>query len=286
MEYIASLESGLKQVSTAGATGQRDINGVAGPLTGAASSIGEGADALARLPGMPKGFAQKTGRLVRAISAAMKQVGKLLTKYDQALRAVKNAQAAIAKVGKQLDRVKKLYAKLTGKDAAAASVKPVVKSSSVLGTKAKRLRAQSLPDATAKRPHLLILLADKGERFYFGLSTAAFDTLKRQASFNVGVQERLGRPEALQAVSQGSESITLSGVVFASLAGIGQIKRLRQIGLAMNPLELVTGYGETLGRWYLTSISEDQANLLADGVPRRQDFTVEFKRYGDDSQNL
>ena len=143
-----------------------------------------------------------------------------------------------------------------------------------------------MPTLSSARPHLLVLVADQGERFYFGLNTAAFDSLRRQSQYNIATQERLGRPQALQAVNQGGESLTLSGVVFAQMAGMTQLNALRRIGFQMKPVELIAGHGETLGRWYLASVSEDQSDLMADGAPRKQTFTVEFKRYGDDYQNL
>ena len=73
---------------------------------------------------------------------------------------------------------------------------------------------------------------------------------------------------------------------FAQMAGMTQLNALRRIGFQMKPVELIAGHGETLGRWYLASVSEDQSDLMADGAPRKQTFTVEFKRYGDDYQNL
>ncbi|WP_236213566.1 phage tail protein [Metapseudomonas otitidis] len=143
-----------------------------------------------------------------------------------------------------------------------------------------------MPTLSSARPHLLMLVAEQGERFYFGLNTAAFDSLRRQSQYNIATQERLGRPQALQAVNQGGESLTLSGVVSVQMADMTQLNALRRIGFQMRPVELIAGHGETLGRWCLASLSDDQGDLMADGAPRKQTFTVEFKRYGDDYQNL
>jgi len=68
--------------------------------------------------------------------------------------------------------------------------------------------------------------------------------------------------------------------------GLGQLQRLRSIGQQLKPLSLSTGYGEMLGNWCLTSVSEDQTALLAGGIPGRQGFTLEFISYGDDMQNV
>lgn len=69
--------------------------------------------------------------------------------------------------------------------------------------------------ATSSTPHLLTLSTDDGDAFHFGLSTAAFDKLRRSTRFKIASQERLNREEAQQPVSQGGDTITLSGVVFS-----------------------------------------------------------------------
>lgn len=140
--------------------------------------------------------------------------------------------------------------------------------------------------ATTAQSHLLVLSSGNGERYYFGLSTAAYETLKRTTNFNVAAQERLQRPEALQAVSQGGETISLSGAIFTKTkAGARQLDTLRRIGAGMLPLQLTTGYGDVLGRWYLTQIDEEQGAILPDGAPRKQTFSLEFRRYGDDNNS-
>jgi len=41
-----------------------------------------------------------------------------------------------------------------------------------------------------------------------------------------------------------------------------------------------------LGTWCLKSVDEEQSALLQGGIPRKQAFTLEFVRYGDDLQNV
>ena len=205
---------------------------------------------------------QQVGRLLDASQAASRRL-------DAAVQSIQNAASA---VGTQVTTIKTQLGN-------GSPVGAVVAATGGSGT-------SPLPSLSSARPHLLVMIVEQGERFYFGLSTAAFDSLRRQSNYNVATQERLGRPEALQAVNEGGESLTLSGVVFAQMAGMTQLNALRRIGFQMKPVELIAGHGETLGRWYLTSLSEDQSDLMADGAPRKQTFTVEFKRYGDDYQNL
>ncbi|SHK25647.1 phage tail protein [Paraburkholderia terricola] len=154
-------------------------------------------------------------------------------------------------------------------------------------TGAGALLSGLLGGASGATPHLMTLTSDAGDTFHFNLSTAAFDKLRRTTKYKVASQERLNRQEALQAVSQGGETITLSGVVFAASGpGARQIDALRAIGDRMVPVQLTTGYGEVLGRWYLQGVDEEQEALMSDGAPRKQTFSLEFGRYGEDYKNL
>lgn len=140
--------------------------------------------------------------------------------------------------------------------------------------------------ATGAAPHLLILSGSTGN-FYFGLSTAAFDKLTRDSGYNIAALERLGRRQSLQFVAINAETIRLEGVVFGAFkGGIGQFEKLRAIAQSMQPVNLTTGYGQVLGRWYIMRIEEAQDSLMQDGKPRKQAFTLELSRYGDDYQKL
>lgn len=143
-----------------------------------------------------------------------------------------------------------------------------------------------LPASGGSQAHLLILTARTGQSFYFNLSTAGYDTLRRNTSYNIATQDRLTRRPALQAVSKGGENITVSGAIFTKKSGYDQLNKLRAIGYKMLPLSLTTGYGESLGEWYLSRIEEEQTALFADGMPRKQQFTLEFQRYGEDYSDI
>lgn len=147
--------------------------------------------------------------------------------------------------------------------------------------------ATATPGPSSGQPHLLILTTQRGETYYFGLSTAAYDRLARETSYNIATQERLTRRPALQPVGKGGETISISGAIFCALrGGAGQLNRLRAIGYATEPVMLTTGYGEVLGRWYIMRISEEQDGILLDGVPRKQAFTLEFHRDGPDYSSV
>ncbi|MEW4338499.1 phage tail protein [Chromobacterium vaccinii] len=133
---------------------------------------------------------------------------------------------------------------------------------------------------------LLEISTERGGRFQFALRRASYDSLVRDTSFNIADQDRLTRRPAEQAVAKGKDSITLKGAIYLAQHGAGHVDALRAIGDALEPVTLTTGYGEHLGRWYLTRVQEEQSHLFADGAPRKQAFSLEFTRYGEDYRNV
>lgn len=257
------------------------------------------------------GHIENAARLVASATNTVNRVLPLL-EGEVAQRGIAMLAAAAGKMaasrvaavqgaaGKLQDAVTGLRQKvgaLGGVGKAAAPVEAV--SSAELKTPST---AADTPAAAAAVKHLLVLCADDGARYHFGLSSAAFDSLRRQTTFGIEGVPRLGRPDAMQAVSQGSESLSLAGTVFVSASparsgaaprlysalesGIGELDKLRRIGAALQPLLLTTGYGDVLGRWYMSALAEEQGALRAGGLARKQTFTLEFKRYGDDYKKL
>ena len=148
-----------------------------------------------------------------------------------------------------------------------------------------RPASSTLPGSTSKS--MLLPLAANAQPFYFNLGTAAFDALQRTTAYRWASQERLGRRPALQAVGMGEEKLTLKGVIFPSFkGGLKQLDHLRAIGGRLVPMSLTTGYGLALGNWCLSTITEEQGAFLQGGIPRKQTFSLEFSRYGDDMQNI
>ncbi len=118
-------------------------------------------------------------------------------------------------------------------------------------------------------------------------SAGWFDELRRSTEFRWASQERLTRRSAQQAVGIGEEKITLKGAIFPGVkGGIKQLDTLRSLGSQLKPLTLTSGYGDVLGTWCLKNVEEEHSALLQGGIPRKQAFTLEFARYGDDLQNV
>ncbi|WP_257835011.1 phage tail protein [Burkholderia glumae] len=244
-----------------------NLNSAAELLTGATSALSVAGDLFPQV-----------SVVTRSFNATRASAGSILQAFDGSRFPIVRSAA---------DRVKSALGGAQDQFNAAVGIKDSTTPDVVASSGTGSLLPGLADGATSSAPHLMSMTTDAGEAFHFNLSTAAFDKLRRATRYRVAAQERLNRQEALQPVSEGGETITLSGVVFPALgAGTKQITRLREIGGRMKPVQLTTGDGEVLGRWLLQSIEEEQVAMLADGLPRKQTFSVEFGRYGEDFKNV
>ncbi|MBX8475414.1 phage tail protein [Pseudomonas cichorii] len=281
MAYAEQLQSGLKSLVAAGEAGRRNMDDMLGPMNGAISDITGAASELENVPFVGPAVGAKLQRTMRAINAAQAKVGQVVSTYSRATTALSQVQERMgalkeqaAKAGAAINRV-------------AGNISPTL--ANIVPTGSLGLDATPAPEAVKPFPHLLIMqpLKPEAQPYYFNLDTAAFDELRRQTSFRWAAQERLTRSIAQQAVGQGEDKLSLKGTIFPGFkGGLKQLDTLRSIGRNLQPLSLTTGYGEVLGNWCLLSVDEEQSNLLAGGIPRKQGFSLEFVSYGDDMQNV
>lgn len=281
MAYMEQLQSGLTYLATAGESGRRNLDGMLGPVNGAISEISGAANELEDLPFVGPAVGQKLQRVMRGVNAAQAKVGQVVATYNKASRALSGIDERVGQLKEQAARASTAINKIAGK------ISPSL--ANILPTGALAGDGTPLPEAVKPFPHLLIVqpLDPKATPYYFNLDTAAFDELRRSTEFRWASQERLGRRPAQQAVGMGEEKITLKGAIFPGFkGGIKQLDTLRSLGAQLKPLTLTTGYGDVLGTWCLKNVEEEQSALLQGGIPRKQAFTLEFSRYGDDLQNV
>lgn len=120
--------------------------------------------------------------------------------------------------------------------------------------------------------------------FKFSLNTAVFQELQRSTAFRWPAQERVGQFDALQFTGPSEDRITLPGTVYPNFrGGEMQIDDLRAIAAQGKPLRLIGPTGTILGLWVVESVEEKQGAFNVDGKPRRQDFTLVLKKFGDDA---
>lgn len=118
--------------------------------------------------------------------------------------------------------------------------------------------------------------------FRFGVSTAAYQELTRSTRFRWPGQDLLGQAPALQFTGEEAEAMTLAGVVYPEYrGGGGQVEQLRALAAEGLPCLMVDGQGGILGRWVIEGLEEKQSIFAAAGLPRKQEFTLNLKRFGD-----
>ena len=281
MEALGQLQSGIKYLASAGETGRRSLDGMMGPVNGAIGEVTGAASELEGLPFVGPAIGAKLQRAMRGINAAQAQVGRVVSMYGTATRAVAQIDERLGVLKEQAGRAATAINKIAGKASPALA--------NIVPTGAFATDQTPAPEAVKPFPHLLIIQPQdpKAPQYTFNLDTAAFDELRRSTEFRWASQERLGRRPAQQGVGMGDEKITLKGVIFPGFkGGLKQLDTLRTLGAQLQPLTLTTGYGDVLGTWCLKSVDEEQSSLMAGGIPRKQAFTLEFVRYGDDMQNV
>ncbi|RXT59853.1 phage tail protein [Pseudomonas syringae] len=250
------------------------LNGAVGDMTGAASE-------LENIPFIGPAIGEKLQRTMRGISVAQTKVGQVAAMYGQATSAASQVQERMGALQEQASKAGAAINRVAG------SVSPAL--GNIVPTGSFATQMTPAPEAVKPFPHLLIIqpLKPESQPYYFNLDTAAFDELRRQTAFRWAGQERLTRSIAQQAVGLGDDKLSLKGAIFPGFkGGLKQLDTLRSMGRNLQPLSLTTGYGEVLGNWCLLSVDEEQSNLLAGGIPRKQGFSLEFVSYGDDLQNV
>ncbi|MGX1184784.1 phage protein U [Pseudomonas sp. F-14 TE3623] len=281
MEALGQLQSGLKYLASAGETGRRSLDGMLGPVNGAIGEITGATSELEGLPFVGPAIGAKLQRVMRGVSAAQAKVGQVVATYNTATRALSQIDERMGVLKEQAGKAATAINKIAGKASPALA--------NIVPSRAFATDSTPAPEAVKPFPHLLIIQPKdpKAQPYFFNLDTAAFDELRRSTEFRWASQERLSRRPAQQAVGMGDEKITLKGAIFPGFkGGLKQLDTLRAIGARLEPLSLVTGYGDVLGNWCLKSIEEEQSALMQGGIPRKQGFTLEFVRYGDDMQNV
>ncbi|KAB0494026.1 phage tail protein [Pseudomonas vancouverensis] len=281
MPYMEQLQAGLKYLATAGEAGRRSLDGMMGPVNGAIGEITGAASELESLPVIGPALGEKLQRVLRGVNAAQSKVGQVVAVYGKATRAVSQIDERMGVLKEQTGRAMSAANKIAGQ------ISPSL--ANIIPTGAFGGNATPAPEAVKPFPHLLIVQPrdPKAQPYFFNLDTAAFDELRRSTEFRWASQERLTRRPAQQAVGMGDEKITLKGAIFPGFkGGLKQLDTLRRLGAQLMPLGLTTGYGDVLGNWCLKNIEEEQSALLQGGIPRKQAFTLEFVRYGDDLQNV
>ena len=123
--------------------------------------------------------------------------------------------------------------------------------------------------------------------YKFCIYTAAYQELNRTTNYKWGEQAVFGDWDNLQFLGPGEDTQSLTGIVYPEFkGGTGQIDELRALAATGIPQLLISGTGKILGYWVINSITEGQTKFAAFGVPRRQEFTINMRKYSDSAGRL
>lgn len=119
--------------------------------------------------------------------------------------------------------------------------------------------------------------------FRFEIATAAYQKLSLSQSYRWPEQARINRDPALQFVGRNTGEIDLDGVIYPGFkGGLDQVEAMRTLADTAKPQQLVDGLGRVWGPWVITEIGDTRTVFADDGQPRRIEFRVKLKAYGED----
>jgi phage protein U len=115
--------------------------------------------------------------------------------------------------------------------------------------------------------------------FVFGMDTAAYDAFSRKMAWRHEESPRFMARAASQFAGPGDDNITIGGRLAPELAGTyGAIETLIEMADTGDGWLLMDGLGRVLGTYKITSLDQTHHDILAGGIPRSIDFSIDLKR--------
>ncbi|MGR3199467.1 MAG: phage tail protein [Paracoccus sp. (in: a-proteobacteria)] len=123
--------------------------------------------------------------------------------------------------------------------------------------------------------------------FRFGVNRASYQIFTRKAGWRWEQIDRAGRAPALQYLGPDADEITLEGVIYPHFrGGLRQVELMRAVAGTGQPMILVDGLGWVWERWAITGIEETRSVFMADGAPRKIEFSIDLRAYGRDGNGF
>jgi hypothetical protein len=109
----------------------------------------------------------------------------------------------------------------------------------------------------------------------FGLTELARSTRTEWAAIQVA-----GGMDRLQWTGGESDTLSIKGVLFPeTFGGLASLNGIRDAAMAGTPLMFVNYAGQIFGLHVIESIDEDRSLLDRNGLPRRDAYTLNLRRY-------
>jgi phage protein U len=115
--------------------------------------------------------------------------------------------------------------------------------------------------------------------FLFALDSVPYQELSRKQAWRHGRTERVGAFAAAQFMGPGDDTVSISGALIPPLAGTySNLRVLEAIAEQGEAQPLVDSEGVVWGHYTIEGLDRKQSYIMADGIPRKVDFTIELKR--------
>ncbi len=115
--------------------------------------------------------------------------------------------------------------------------------------------------------------------FIFDSDSTLFEEKNRRRDWRHASTERFGARAASQFLGPGEDVVSLSGRLVPELVGrYSALEDLADMAATGDAWPLADGQGTILGQFVITSLDEQQRQLIDTGQARQTDFTLELKR--------
>lgn len=117
--------------------------------------------------------------------------------------------------------------------------------------------------------------------FVFELPTLTYQELERRTDWRHSQNARVGQRAGNQFLGPGEDTVTLSGSIPLEFGDLAALDTLREMGDAGESYPLVDGRGRVHGAHVILDLGERQSLPMADGTPRKTEFTLSLRHVDD-----
>lgn len=114
--------------------------------------------------------------------------------------------------------------------------------------------------------------------FAFNINTNDFNRLSRTLNYHFAEIPKAQDYEGSQSVGKDTEEISISGDLITLRSGLKPLSALEAIANKKEAVPFIMGYGDVLGDFKITKISEDRSVFLDDGKFIKVGFSIDLKR--------
>lgn len=123
--------------------------------------------------------------------------------------------------------------------------------------------------------------------FRFQMAKMAYEDLERRTAARWPVQERIGRRPALQFIGPDVGELNIRGTIYPEYTGgLAQVEGIAAACEAGQKMMVVSGVGRVFGMYVLLEMVDRGSFTTQNGTPRKVEFEVNLRRYGEDGASF